>query len=68
MSWFKEEVDKQSIPLPVEVTHKIVDLLEWPMTLEEAKKHRDELMEERKYFILSSNDEYFERPFSLCEH
>lgn len=67
-SWFKEEFDKQPTRLPVEVSHHILDLLEWPMTLEEAKSHRDKLMDERKYFVTSSNEEYFERVFYLCEH
>ena len=38
------------------------------MTLEEAKKHREELMKERKYFIKENTERFFERPFSLCEH
>lgn len=67
-SWFQMEVDKESTSLPVEITHKILDILEWPMTLEEAKKHRDELMEERKYFVSQSNEQHFERLFYLCEH
>lgn len=67
-AWFKEEVDKQSIPYPVDLVHKILDILEWPMTLEEAKRHRDDLMNERKHFVKESNSEYFERPFYLCEH
>lgn len=66
-SWFQEEIDKQT-SMPVEIVHKIIDFLDWPMTLEEAKKHRDELMEERKYFVSKSNEEYFERIFYLCEH
>lgn len=67
-SWFKESVDSQGVTFPVALVHKIVDLMEWPMSLEEAKKHRDELMNERKVFLNKSNEEYFERPFYLCEH
>lgn len=68
MSWFKEEVFKQSIQYPVALVDTIVDLLDWPMTLTEAKKHREALMDERKNFISKSNDECFERPFYMCEH
>lgn len=38
------------------------------MTLSDAKKHREELMKERKFFVETNTKEYFERPFSLCEH
>ena len=38
------------------------------MTLEQAKYHRNMLMDERKYFIKKNTEFFFERPFSLCEH
>lgn len=38
------------------------------MTLDEAKKHREDLMSERKYIRDEVNEELFEREFSLCEH
>ncbi|MFF3349084.1 DUF4246 domain-containing protein [Streptomyces sp. NPDC002779] len=38
------------------------------MTLEEAKGYRDQLMQERKYFIDEHNEQLYEREFSLCEH
>ncbi len=38
------------------------------MTLEQARAYREELMQERKYFIDEHNEELFEREFSLCEH
>ncbi|CAI5992628.1 unnamed protein product [Closterium sp. NIES-65] len=38
------------------------------MTMEEAKKYREALMEERKALVQLANEELFERPFSLCEH
>lgn len=38
------------------------------MDLEEAKKHRKELMKERKFVMDEVTKEHFERPFSLCEH
>ena len=38
------------------------------MSLEEAQKYREDLMNERKFFITENNERFFERPFSLCEH
>jgi hypothetical protein len=54
--------------LPAELVREINLLVDWPLTLEEAKKHREELMKERKVFMKRMNNEYFARPFSLCEH
>lgn len=39
----------------------------FPITLDEAKENRKQLMEERK-FVQCSQEGWFERPFSLCEH
>jgi len=38
------------------------------MTLEEAKKYREDLMSERKYIRDEHDKELYEREFSLCEH
>jgi hypothetical protein len=38
------------------------------ISLKEAKEHRLKLMKERKFFTKKMDEEYFERPFSLCEH
>ncbi|KAF9154000.1 hypothetical protein BG015_002143 [Linnemannia schmuckeri] len=54
--------------LPPELVHEIDLLVDWPMELEEAKKHREELMKERKFFVKTMEEEVFARPFSLCEH
>ncbi|KAG0045706.1 hypothetical protein BGZ83_009071 [Gryganskiella cystojenkinii] len=54
--------------LPIELIDEVKDLLDWPMTLEEAKEHRKKLMKERKFFVKDMNETVFERPFSLCEH
>jgi len=61
-------MDEVASRLPPEIFQQVDDFLDWPMTLEEAKKHREALMEERKFFVDSTNREMFERPFSLCEH
>ena len=54
--------------LPSEIVAHIVNYMDWPMTLEEAKKHREELMKQRKYYIDQTTRTIFARPFSLCEH
>ncbi|CUM37174.1 hypothetical protein BN2537_3313 [Streptomyces venezuelae] len=38
------------------------------MTLEQAKEYREQLMQERKFFVDEHNDQLYEREFSLCEH
>ncbi|MEU5366540.1 DUF4246 domain-containing protein [Streptomyces sp. NPDC005925] len=38
------------------------------MTLEQAKKYREQLMQERKFFVDEHNEQLYEREFSLCEH
>ncbi|MET9572252.1 DUF4246 domain-containing protein [Streptomyces virginiae] len=38
------------------------------MTLEQAKDYREQLMQERKFFVDEHNEQLFEREFSLCEH
>ncbi|MGW7333303.1 DUF4246 domain-containing protein [Streptomyces sp. NPDC054840] len=38
------------------------------MTLEQAKDYREQLMQERKFFVAEHNEQLYEREFSLCEH
>ncbi|WBB63182.1 DUF4246 domain-containing protein [Streptomyces sp. WMMC500] len=38
------------------------------MTLEQARNYREQLMQERKFFIDEHNEQLYEREFSLCEH
>lgn len=38
------------------------------ISLQEAYKIREQLMQERKYMVKQNTDQVFERPFSLCEH
>jgi hypothetical protein len=39
-----------------------------PMTLEQAKEFRSQLMQERKFFVDEHTEKIYEREFSLCEH
>ncbi|MEU0087006.1 DUF4246 domain-containing protein [Streptomyces sp. NPDC006274] len=38
------------------------------MTLAQAKDYREQLMQERKFFVDEHNEQLYEREFSLCEH
>ncbi|MCY0936831.1 DUF4246 domain-containing protein [Streptomyces sp. H34-S4] len=38
------------------------------MTLAQAKDFREQLMQERKFFVAEHNEQLYEREFSLCEH
>lgn len=38
------------------------------MKYDDAIKHREELMKERKFMIQENNTQFYEREFSLCEH
>ncbi|CAF3703325.1 unnamed protein product [Rotaria sp. Silwood1] len=62
----------RSIPpfnsLPLVLIDKIMNYIDFPMNMKQAKQHREKLMDERKYFISQNNELLFERPFSLCEH
>ncbi|KAF9905404.1 hypothetical protein EC991_001699 [Linnemannia zychae] len=53
--------------LPPELLREIEKMVDWPMDLEEAKRHRADLMKERGNFSETIN-ELFEIPFDLCEH
>ena len=55
--------------IPREVHEFIVDEVDgFPMTMEQAKAWRLELMEERKTFVKEHNDGFEGDEFALCEH
>jgi hypothetical protein len=55
--------------LPTELRSLVVESCEdFPISLEEAKVIRDELMEERKKYELASNNHFEAIEISLCEH
>lgn len=69
--WWSEEIRKTNIfeKLPAEVGMEIENMVEdWPIGMEEAKKMREELMDERKVFVDSNNDWFSSTTFFLCEH
>eukprot|EP00892_Ulva_mutabilis_P004378 jgi/Ulvmu1/2311/UM013_0159.1 len=54
--------------MPPDVKRRVDALREFPISLEQAKELRLELMEERRKNVDETNEETFERAFSLCEH
>ncbi|KAL0477443.1 DUF4246 domain-containing protein [Acrasis kona] len=54
--------------LPIEIISYIVQFMPSMMNLEQAKQHRDKLMQERGMLVRERNEMTFERTFSLCEH
>ncbi|KAF9093375.1 hypothetical protein BGX23_003391 [Mortierella sp. AD031] len=54
--------------LPTELVDEIYSMVDWPMDLDEAKRHRQELMDERKYIFKGLSVDVFERPFYFFEH
>lgn len=71
--WWKER--KQVIDkllgerLPVELQEMVKDYIDaTPITMDEAKQYRLELMEERKIATVEQNGKFETGIFSLCEH
>lgn len=68
--WWRAEIYKLDLfpTLPPEIVKNILDYVDWPMTLEEAKEVRLKFMQERGKYVKLQNEEYYAREFSLCEH
>ena len=54
--------------LPAEILDMIVGHIPNMMSPEEARKYREELMDERTTFVSSHDSSYFHADFNLCEH
>jgi len=55
--------------IPIELQDNILDGVNFPISLEEAKALRLDLMEERKAFVVQNDKAFAESAtFSLCEH
>ncbi|KAJ2254578.1 hypothetical protein GGI13_002076 [Coemansia sp. RSA 455] len=69
-SWWTESVLSASPlgELPLLVKEGILDQVDFPMSLDEAKKLRLELMAERSVHNGNATENYFNPPFYLCEH
>ncbi|KAK1223167.1 hypothetical protein PQX77_013960 [Marasmius sp. AFHP31] len=55
--------------LPAELMDHVVKMTdEWPISLEEAKKVREDLMDKRRMYVDKVNRDYEQEGFSFCEH
>lgn len=69
--WWAHELRAKGVfsMLPNELVKEVMDNVDdFPMGLEEAKKLRLELMEERKGFVRRHDVQFESATFSLCEH
>ena len=66
MTKMKELIDI----LPQELRDEVLKNLEddFPITMEKAKRYREELMEERKSFDIAHQESFASVEISLCEH
>jgi hypothetical protein len=70
--WWRENIQSGSgaiAELPMELQDHVFGQVEdFPLSLDEAKESRLELMEERKDFVVWHDEEFQSHTFSLCEH
>lgn len=67
--WWAEQVLQAELNnLPTELNQQIIEAVEWPMGLEEAKSIRLELMEERRNYEAANGEAFAGTDFGLCEH
>lgn len=70
--WWAEAVDGlegKLGKLPPELRHRVMtEVGDLPITLEEAKKVRDELMDKRRAFVTDVDEIYEGDQFNFCEH
>jgi Protein of unknown function (DUF4246) len=70
-AWWAQEIRGQE-PfqiLPTELQNEVIRKVEeFPISIEEAKELRLELMEERKVFVQKHDQRFASETFSLCEH
>ncbi|KAL0573729.1 hypothetical protein V5O48_008225 [Marasmius crinis-equi] len=66
-----EGVDTKLRKLPLEVFGHVVDVMEdgdWPLSLEELKRLREDLMSQRRVFVDMVNSDWEQSDWSFCEH
>lgn len=75
--WWEEEVVAATVggqgnnigKMPVELQGMVFEgVEEYPISMEKAKQLREDLMDERKEFVISNSKEFGARTVSLCEH
>ena len=60
--------NQQIAGLPRELQDQILEDIDFPISLQEAKALRLELMDERKAFVVKHGEEFERGTFALCEH
>ena len=71
--WWWEAVNLEKPPslldlLPAELNQIILEDVEFPIGIQEAKEVRSRLMKERKVYVTSQTHAFTQPSFSLCEH
>ena len=69
--WWADNLVKHGLlaKLPVEMADRVVDAVEdIPISLEEAKIIREELIEERRQYVEEVNEIWREQGYCFCEH
>ncbi|KAL3425436.1 hypothetical protein PVAG01_02227 [Phlyctema vagabunda] len=69
--WWAEELLKTGAlgAFSRELQDQIIENVDdFPISLDEAKNLREDLMDERRTFVVNTNDHYESFSFSLCEH
>jgi hypothetical protein len=61
-------LDSGTGELPPELVEKVIDHVDWPIDLEEAKKLRLSLMEERTSFKAEEESRFEGVEWNFCEH
>jgi hypothetical protein len=71
-NWWSDHIQREKgaiSDLPAELQdHVFRQVEDFPLSLQEAKELRLELMEERKDFVVRHDEEFNQHTFSLCEH
>ncbi|KAF9270595.1 hypothetical protein L218DRAFT_914736 [Marasmius fiardii PR-910] len=71
--WWGEVISKDTSTrfgqLPPELREHIIEMVDdWPLSLEDAKEVRLDLMNQRRQFAFNVNRDYEQDGFSFCEH
>jgi hypothetical protein len=69
--WWVEEISSCGVfpQLPAEIRREVTDRVDdFPISLDDAKAWRLELMEERRAYVVKHDDKFTAATFNLCEH
>lgn len=67
--WIKDgQMDHVFGHFPIEIADQIIDEIDFPFSVDTAKKIRDDLIEERKVFIRDVDEHFMENGYCFCEH